>query len=74
MELKSILKDTGNKSSYYFKTLNLLGNLYFYLKDYTTAKKYYAKVIVNDDIDRESTDYKIADKNLNDLYLKNPAK
>lgn len=72
-ELEPILKDTGNKSSYYFKTLNLLGNLYFYLKDFSTAKKYYAKVIVNDNIDKNSFDYKIADKNLNDLYLKYPA-
>ena len=72
-ELEPILEDTGNKSSYYFKTLNLLGNLYTYLKNFSTAKKYYAKVIVNDNIDKNSPDYKIADKNLNDLYIKYPA-
>ena len=73
-ELKPIINDTIYMSIYYFKTLNLLGNLYFYLKDFTKAKKYYARVIANDKINKDSPDYKIADKNLNDLYLKNPAK
>lgn len=68
--LEPLTKNETNISAYYFKSLILLGNLYYSIDDINCAKENYSKVISKSN--KDSEEYHTADKNLYKLYLKNP--